>query len=307
MLPALLLKLIGSPPRRRMRPIRASLNPETLEARQLLAGDLTILNGALTEVSVDQFNAINVIANFTVANIGDQDISADNVVFQAFVSADQVFGNGDDFVVGGNSANVNLVASASVNRVISGTSNLSDYQASNFLLIKVDYANTVVEGDETNNVIAIPLPHLPLVDTSDGQTAGATNKVIVVDPLLTVSDADTQNFNGGSLRVSVANDQGDNNILAVKKTKTPAGTLRRVKDELRVGKTVIGTVTGGTGAQPLLIHFNTHVTAQDIQEIARVITLRGKKGVTGPRTVQFQVIEPTIVSGPISTKVVNLS
>lgn len=307
MLPALLRKLIGIVPGRRTVPIRAWLTAEALEARQLLAGDLTILNGALTEVLVDQFNAINLIANFSVANIGDQDISADNVAFQAVVSADLVFGNGDDFAVGGNSGLVDLVASASVGRVISGTSNLSEYQASNFLLIKVDFANTVVEGDETNNVIAIPLPRLPLIDTSDGQTAGATNKVIVVDPSLTVSDADTQNFNGGSLRVSIANDEGENNILAVKKTKTAAGTLRRVKEELRVGKNVIGTVTGGSGAQPLVIHFNTHVTAQDIRGIASVITLRGKKGVTGPRTVQFQVIEPTIVSGPISTKVVNLS
>lgn len=302
-----LLNVIGGVPRRRADPHRALLSIETLEARQLPAGDLTIVNGVLADIAVDQANSVNVAASFFVENVGDQTIMADDVVFQAFLSADQVFGNGDDFAAGGNSADLTILAGASVNRVISGTPALSEYLASNFLLIKVDVSDVAAEGNENNNVIAIPLPRLPLIDTSDGQTTGITKKAVVVDPLLTFTDADTLDFNGASLRVSVANDSADNNVLSLKKTKTAAGTLRRVQGELRLGKNVIGSITGGTNAEPLNINFNSHVTAQDIRTIASAITLAGKKGVVGLRTVQFHVVEATVVTGPISTRQVLLS
>lgn len=261
----------------------------------------------MAEVAVGQANSVNVAASFDVENVGDQTIMADDVVFQAFLSADQVFGNGDDFAAGGNSADLTILAGASVNRAISGTPTLPEYLASNFQLIKVDFSDVAAEGNENNNVIAIPLPRLPLIDTSDGQTTGKTKKAVVVDPLLTFTDADTQDFNGASLWVSVANDSADNNVLSLKKTKTAAGTLRRVQGELRLGKNVIGSINGGINAEPLIINFNSHVTAQDVRTIASAITLAGKKGVVGLRTVQFHVVEATVVTGPISTRQVLLS
>lgn len=304
---AQLRKLIGGAGRRRINRARTSVAIELLEARQLLAGDLTITSGALADVSVDQNNSVNVAASFVLTNIGDQTITVDGVAFQAFLSADQIFGNGDDLAAGGNSANLDLGEGAFTNRILSGTTTLSNYLASNFLLIKADFSEIVTEGDENNNVIVIPLPRLPKIATSDGQTTGPTKKPVIVDPQLTFSDADTADFNGARLQVLVIDDSADNNVLSLKKTKTAAGTLRFAKGALRVGKSVIGSVTGGTNAEPLIINFNSNVTAQNIQAIASAITLSGKKGVTGLRTVQFQVVEATVVTGPVSTKDVLLS
>lgn len=305
---SILPNFFGGESRRRARREYRATSIETPEHRQLLAADLTIpsANAAILEISPHDATLLNISASFLASNIGDQSAVGD-VTFQAFLSADQIFGNGDDFAAGGNSAGLDLEPAASINRVISGTPAATEYLASNFLLIKVDFSDSIAEGNESNNVVAIPLPRLPFLATSNGQTTGQTKKTVVVDSQITFTDADSNNFNGGALRVSVLDDQADNNILSLAKTKTSSGILRISKGQLRIGKTVIGTVTGGINAEPLIITFTTQTSKSTIQTIAAAITLRGKKGVAGVRTVNFQVFEPTIIAGPVATKLVNLS
>jgi len=291
---------------RRPSPIRRGFGIESLESRQLLAADLTIASEDLISIEPNGAN-VHISAQMFVLNAGDQGLIANNVHLEGVLSSDLVFGNADDVLVDLDLLDLNLPAGTVANGNISGNVSLASYQAANFLLIKIDSDTDINEANENNNVALMSLPDLPTLTTSPGQTSGKTNRVVRVDPGIQFTDSASQKFSGGALHVLVDNDVGDNNVLSVKRIRTESGVLRRRQNELRLGSTVIGTIQGGTNSQQLIITFTGDVGRDEIQSIASAVSLKGKKGVTGVRDVQFFVVEPEVVTGFVAVKQVLLT
>ncbi len=302
-----LCALLNPGPKRRKPSVPRALAVESLEPRLLLAAaDLTIANESLIEI--EPFGAnVHIASTLVVVNSGPVGLVANNVHLEGVLSVDQIFGNGDDVELDLDLLDLNLLPGTIANGSISGNVNQEHYAAANYLLIKIDPDDAINEVSENNNLAVLALPQLPTLNTSAGQTVGKTNRAIRVDPGITFSDSPAQSFTGGELRIAVDNDESDHNILSVKRIKTEAGVLRRKQNELRLGTTVIATLDGGTHTQPLVITFTGNVGVDELETIASAVSLRGKKGVSGVRNVQFFVVEPTVVTGFIVEKQVALT
>ncbi len=302
-----LCNLLASSARRRTRTRHQRIAIESLEPRQLLASaDLTLAEQVLVEVEPSGAN-VHIASTVAEVNSGSVGLVANNVHIEGVLSTDTIFGNGDDVELDLDLLDLNLPPGTIANASISGSVNLEHYEAASFLLIKIDPDDAVSEVSDSNNTVLLFLPQLPTLSPSTGQTAGKTNRAVRVDPGISFTDSLGQNFNGSSLHVAVENDDGDNNILSIKRIKTDSGVLRRKQNELRLGTQVIGNVTGGTNTQPLVITFTATVHVDDVESVASAVSLRGKKGVTGLRNVQFYVAEAQVVTGFIAEKLVSLT
>ncbi len=293
---------------KRRTPARHSVSAiESLEARQVLASaDLTMASEVLIEVEPAGGN-VHISASALVANEGPVGLVANDVHLLAVLSTDAIFGNGDDVDLDLDLLDLNLLPGTVANASISGNVTREHYDAANYVLIKIDADDAINEEFEANNVGLLTLPQMPTLTTSAGQTAGKTNRPVRVDPGITLTDSFGENYNGGQLRVSVVADAADNNVLSIKRIKTDSGVLRRRQNELRLGNEVIGTIAGGTHTQELVISFTSNVNVDELQQIASAVSLKGKKGVPGVRTVQFYVVEDQIVTGFIAAKQVSLT
>lgn len=301
-----LYNLFSTPSKRRTRSNSRVAAIESLEQRQLLAADLTLASLSFVEVEPAGAN-VHIATTLFIGNSGDLGLIANNVRLEGVLSTDPIFGNADDVLLDLDFVDLNLIAGAAASGSISGNVTLAEYQEANFLLIRVDSDDAVNEDNEGNNGVLTGLPQLPTFNTSGGQTVGKTNRNVRVDPNITFTDTISQDFNGGSMHVSVENDAGDDNILSIKRTRTEAGVIRRKGNELRLGTTVIGTINGGTNTQPLVITFTSTVQADELELVASAVSLKGKKGVTGVRNVQFYVAEAEVVTGFIAEKQVSLT
>ena len=281
---------------------------ESLEARQVLASaDLTMASEVLIEVEPTGANNVHISASALVVNEGPVGLVANNVQLVAVLSTDAIFGNGDDMDFDIDLLDLNLLPGTVANASLSGNVTRDQYAAANYILVKIDANDAISEESDDNNEGLLLLPQMPTFTTSAGQTVGKTNRPVRVDPGITFTDSFGSNFNGGQLRVSVAADSGDNNVLSIKRIKTDLGVIRRKQNELRLGNEVIGTIVGGTNTQDLVISFNSNTNANEMQKIASAVSLKGKRGVPGVRTVEFYVVEAQVVTGFIASKQVSLT
>jgi len=109
-----------------------------------------------------------------------------------------------------------------------------------------------------------------------------------------VSDADSADFNGGHVTVSiVANRVSGEDVLAVRHEGTGAGQIGVSGSSITYGGTVIGTFTGGTSTNDLVITFNSvGATPQAAQALIRNLTYANTNSgnpSTSNRTVRVTV------------------
>jgi len=86
----------------------------------------------------------------------------------------------------------------------------------------------------------------------------------------TVTDSDSPDFNGGSLRVSiVANGVSSEDVLGIRNQGTGAGQIGVSGANVTYQGMVIGSVAGGTGGSALVVSFNANATAAAVQALVR--------------------------------------
>ncbi|MGE5466653.1 MAG: DUF4347 domain-containing protein [Ignavibacteria bacterium] len=84
----------------------------------------------------------------------------------------------------------------------------------------------------------------------------------------TVSDADSANFNGGSVSASIsANGQAAEDVLSVGNV----GSITVSGANVSAGGTVIGTWSGGSGGAALVVTLNANATPARVQELVRAL------------------------------------
>ncbi len=110
----------------------------------------------------------------------------------------------------------------------------------------------------------------------------------------TVSDVDSADLGGGTLTVDLAGGTGQaEDRLAVRDQGTGAGQIGVAGSDVTFGGTTIGSLTGGSGTDPLLIGLDADATPAAVQALVRNITYRNASNspVTADRTVRFVVTD----------------
>ncbi len=105
----------------------------------------------------------------------------------------------------------------------------------------------------------------------------------------TVSDADSANFDGGRLTVSIDNPIAGEDVLAVRNEGSAAGQIGVSGASVTYAGVAIGSMSGGAGGQPLVIAFNGNATPEATQALLRNLVYANSNPTAptpGARTVQ---------------------
>lgn len=146
----------------------------------------------------------------------------------------------------------------------------------------------------------------PVVTTSTGKQTVKGRKRIVVDPAVNVTDADSPNLSGGSLTVTIQSGVSPNDALGYRHGGANRGRVNSKRTDLRVGKVVIGTISGGLHGSPLQVTFNSNATLDRVKLVMQNLTFRAGRASAGPRVLAFQVKDNTGLLSNIATKEVDV-
>ncbi|MGE7993776.1 Ig-like domain-containing protein [Pseudomonas sp. NPDC089554] len=170
---------------------------------------------------------------------------------------------------------------------LSGVATLAQYRA---VLASVQYSNanpshtsgtrsvTVAVNDDmgstvrTASVVVMPLNVPPVIGNVNGDSAnynqGGGSVLLDTSSNATVTDADSANFAGGNLTVSVGNGVGSEDVLGIRNL----GQIAVSGGNVTYGGVSIGTVSGGTGGANLVVTFNANANAAAVQALISSLT-----------------------------------
>ncbi|MDB5391851.1 MAG: cya 3, partial [Planctomycetaceae bacterium] len=144
----------------------------------------------------------------------------------------------------------------------------------------------------------------PLVTLTTGSTTTLTGKHIAVDSGATIVDPDTPDLKNDRIVVTIKEgDQTPDQLRLISNGKG-ADKLKVAGGHLKLGKTSLGTVTGGKKGEPLTISFDTDVTNELAQRVIRNISFQTHRSNTGTRKIDIQVFDASGNSNLPSTKTV---
>ncbi len=138
---------------------------------------------------------------------------------------------------------------------------------------------------------ASPNPVLTL-STSTAISSSRTTPV-VLDSTATLTDADSANFNGGKLTITLSPAGKGSDQLAVRNQGTGEGQISVSKKNVLFEGVVIGTMTGGKGKKALEVTLNSSATIEATQALIRNITYlnKAKKVSVHTKTAGFNVTD----------------
>jgi len=160
----------------------------------------------------------------------------------------------------------------------------------------------------------------PVVTTSSGNTPYFLGNVTVIDAAIVVGDFESTyavsqdpnsplSLGGGSMTVSVTENQGADDYLLISPQGSDAGQIGidEGTSEVTYGGVVIGTYAGGY-EEPLVITFGSAANLQSVQALARRIAFSNSNMETTieARTVSF-VVNDGVDSSDAATKSVTIS
>ncbi|MDB5335528.1 MAG: hypothetical protein JWN70_1147 [Planctomycetaceae bacterium] len=152
-----------------------------------------------------------------------------------------------------------------------------------------------------------PAPVAPVLTVPAAVTGPAKGKPVIIGAGATLSDPDSPNYSGGKLTIQITSVGTSNDKLTLTKLGTKTGQVNLSGTKVRLGKTVIGSLSGGTNGSPLVIQFSSNVSLAAVQSVLQRVTLKGAHGKLPPgtRTIQFTATDPThLTSEPQSRQVV---
>ncbi len=197
--------------------------------------------------------------------------------------------NGADLVINWNSNSTPATIEEVLRQVAyintSGTPDTST-RIVDFVLTDGD-GGTSELAQQTINFAGVAAPIITMPGATVTFNEGDVTPVII-DPGATVSDADSANFDTGTLTVTITNNGSVNDVLSI----LPGGNVTLSGSDVLVSATVIGTIDAindGTAGNPLVITWNVNSTPATVQEVVRQIAFdnssENPSGLT--RTVGF--------------------
>lgn len=166
-----------------------------------------------------------------------------------------------------------------------------------------DAGGLSVEDTLTINVTNQADP--PIIELTAGGSTLPNGKGGLIDTGAKVSDQDSTNFEGNRLVMAV---QPADQLPADRFRLVPQGKgaerLKATKTQLRLGKTVIGTVSGGRSGVPLTITFTQNTTVDLVQQVVRQLSFK-THGTPGNHVhIDYQIFDGSgKTSGPVTKDV----
>ncbi|MFQ3663784.1 MAG: cadherin-like domain-containing protein, partial [Chloroflexaceae bacterium] len=160
----------------------------------------------------------------------------------------------------------------------------------------------------TFNITITPENDNPIVTTSAGSTFYVQGQPpVVIDPEVTVSDADSPNFGGGSLSVALTGGAPQDQLDVLNQGDGP-GQIGSSGGIVRYGGVAIGSLSVSSGG-PLVVLFNANATPEAVQALARAVTFANTAAVTtsGPRTATFIISDGAGGNSVPATKVIDIN
>lgn len=123
-------------------------------------------------------------------------------------------------------------------------------------------------------------------------TYNRNGAAVVLASNASVTDANSDDFDGGRLQVTIVSNASTNDRLEIRSGTPAPGVISVSGNSVRLNTTPIGTIVGnGAGTAPLIISFNENATPFAAQALARAITFRtvGDRPSTAQRRITFVV------------------
>lgn len=132
----------------------------------------------------------------------------------------------------------------------------------------------------------------------------------VLDSGATLTDIDSpQSFDGGQLTVSFSQNGEADDRLEIRNEGSGTDDIGVTGNSVTYGGTVIGTLSGGVGTQPLEVDLNDDATLEATQALVRAVTYRSVSDSpsTAAREVSFVLTDGQGGTSAASTKTVNIT
>ncbi|KAA1420959.1 tandem-95 repeat protein [Nocardioides humilatus] len=148
-------------------------------------------------------------------------------------------------------------------------------------------------GPETRVIHLVGVNAAPVVGSIEGTPLSYVENALAspITSTGTVADADSANFDTGSLTVDYSAGAQAEDRLEIRNQGTGAGQIGVSGANVTFGGVTIGTFAGGSGTTALVITFNASATPAAGQALLRNVTYRNVSEApnTGARTVRFIV------------------
>lgn len=154
--------------------------------------------------------------------------------------------------------------------------------------------------DQVFSVIVEDGAEPPVVHLTAATRAALRRQTVVLDEQATLVDDDSPTMNGGGLSIAVTGG-ATSDVLKLRNGSLDGVAWKVIRGgrAIQVGTQTVATMEGGTGGQPLVIHFQTGVSRSLAEAFLRNITFRGKTA--GTRTATIRATDNTArVSEPVT-------
>jgi hypothetical protein len=159
---------------------------------------------------------------------------------------------------------------------------------------KVTSSDTNYNGIDPTDVTVTNVDIQPILSLPDPATVyGIGSPAIGIDGRATLIDLDSADLNAGVLSVSLSAGATADDRLEIRNVGTGVGQVGVSGSNVTFGGTTVGSFTGGMGAAPLAITFNSSATPEVAQAVLRAVTFRnvGTSLVTSTRTVTVSMTD----------------
>ncbi|BDI05077.1 VCBS domain-containing protein [Sphaerotilus microaerophilus] len=256
----------------------------------------------------------------SAVTVVDSDVLVSDADSASLASATVVLTNaktGDQLSAGslpsGITAVVNTGVAGQITVTLTGSASAADYQTA---LQAITFSNSSATPDTTTRSITVKVNDgsadsnlattsitvtsvnsAPALSNLNGDsvtfTEGGSAVLLDASGNATLTDADSTDFNGGTLTASiVTNRVSGEDVLSLVNQGSGAGQFGLSGSNVTYGGTVIGTIAGGTGSSDLVVTFNANATPAAVQALVRDLTYANSNSTdptTSNRTVRVTV------------------
>jgi hypothetical protein len=188
--------------------------------------------------------------------------------------------------------------------------------ASGTVVLTITSSDGSTSDVDTINIVVTAVNDAPSVNLGTTSTFTENGSAVLIASAASLTDVDSSNFNGGSLKVEITSNGNATDQLDVKNIGSNSGQISISGTRISFAGTQIGTLDGtrqGADGDYLLIALNSNATPTAVQALVRAITFSNtsENPSSQARTVTFTVNDndggnsPAVVTTTVAVSPVN--
>lgn len=216
--------------------------------------------------------------------------------------------SGSPLIVSFNSSATPAAAQALLRRVGFRTITDDPSTATRQILVTIDDGSSVLSRVASTSVAVTATADRPTIALGGGLTYNENQAPRILASTATLFDPDSPTFETGKLTVRVAANAAAGDRLDIQSVGSDIGQISVSGDKVSYGGVKFGNVSGGSGAQALIVTLNSDATLDAVQALVRSIRFQtlGDTPSTAVRTVNFVLTDDTAIASNLATKTINV-